>query len=72
MKFKQLNDQEIEYYINTKEFVDKAGSYAVQGIASIFIEKIEGDYLNIVGLPLAKLYEIFKNETEFDLIKEEV
>lgn len=58
VKFKNLNQQEIENYIKTGEPMDKAGSYGIQGKGAIFIEKIEGCYYNIVGLPLFKLSEM--------------
>ena len=56
--FKRLSDREISAYLNTNEPYDKAGAYAVQGIASLFIERIEGDYFNVVGLPRHRLYEL--------------
>ena len=52
VKFKDLSDEEIWDYIKTKEPMDKAGSYAIQGIGSKFIEYHEGSYDNIVGLPM--------------------
>lgn len=55
---KELSDKEIHQYIATKEPLDKAGSYAIQGLASIFIEKINGCYFNVVGLPLNSLYTL--------------
>lgn len=58
--FKELNDEEIEEYINTNEPYDKAGGYAVQGIAGKFISKIEGDYFNVVGLSISTLYDMLK------------
>jgi septum formation protein len=50
--FRSLSDQEIAAYIATHEPLDKAGSYAIQGMASIFIERIEGSYSGVMGLPL--------------------
>ncbi len=52
VKFKRLSEQEINYYIASGEWEGKAGSYAIQGIASKFIPSINGSYSNIVGLPL--------------------
>ncbi|WP_296899563.1 Maf family protein [uncultured Megamonas sp.] len=57
---KSLSDEEILNYIQTKEPQDKAGAYAIQGLASIFIEKINGCYFNVVGLPLNCLYNLCK------------
>ena len=54
--FRRLSAEEIEWYINTKEPFDKAGAYAIQEKASIFIEEIKGDYLNVVGFPLSGFY----------------
>ncbi len=55
--FDQLTDNEIKEYILTKEPMDKAGAYAIQGIGSKFIKKIEGDYYSIVGLPINQIYQ---------------
>ena len=53
--FRELSDGEIRRYIATKEPMDKAGSYGIQGGASLFVEKISGDYFNVVGLPVCRL-----------------
>jgi len=50
--FRSLSEADIQAYIATGEPVDKAGSYAIQGLASIFIERIEGSYSGVMGLPL--------------------
>ena len=55
VKFKDLDSLEIQNYIKTGEPMDKAGAYAIQGKGALLVEKIEGDYYNIVGLPLFKL-----------------
>lgn len=52
VKFKPLSQQEIKAYIASGEYMDKAGSYAIQGLAAIFIEHISGSYSGIMGLPL--------------------
>jgi septum formation protein len=58
--FKQMTDEEISWYISTGEPMDKAGAYAVQGIGSLFIHKIQGSYTNVIGLPLSHLYADLK------------
>jgi septum formation protein len=55
VKMKKVSRDRINKYIKTGEPLDKAGAYAVQGKASIFVEKIEGCYFNVVGLPVSKL-----------------
>lgn len=55
VKFFDLTDEEINRYINTDEPYDKAGAYAIQGKGSLFVEKIDGDYFNVVGLPISTL-----------------
>ncbi len=58
--FDKLTDKEMENYLDTNEYLDKAGGYAVQGKAAPFISKIEGDYYNIVGFPLNGFYRLLK------------
>ena len=54
--FAALSDAEIEEYVASGEPMDKAGAYAIQGLASKFVERIEGDYFNVMGLPVALVY----------------
>ena len=58
--FRPLSEREIEAYIATGEPIDKAGAYGIQGRASLFVRAIEGDYFNVVGLPLCKLGQMLK------------
>ena len=60
----------IEAYISTAEPYDKAGAYGIQGIASLFAEKISGDYANVVGISVAQLRKILT--TEFKLLPEDL
>jgi septum formation protein len=55
-----LGETEIGWYISTGEPLDKAGAYAIQGLASRFIEGIQGSYSNVVGLPISSVYELLK------------
>jgi len=58
--FRELSDVEIREYVETKEPLDKAGAYGIQGRAAAFVSRIEGCYFNVVGLPLASLVEKLK------------
>ncbi len=58
--FSPLSEDEIAYYVQTGEPMDKAGAYAIQGIASRWVEHIEGCYFNVVGLPLPRVYRMLK------------
>lgn len=58
--FKELTEKDIDDYIATNEPFDKAGSYAIQEKGSLFIKKIEGDYFNVIGLPVCELSELLK------------
>ena len=65
--FRTLSDGEIRRYIATGEPMDKAGAYGAQGFASLFVEKLEGDFFNVMGLPLCALGTMLK-EIGVDLI----
>jgi septum formation protein len=52
---KKLTSAEIDAYVKTREPLDKAGAYAIQGLGALIVEKIEGDYFNVVGLPIYAL-----------------
>jgi septum formation protein len=56
--FSALGDEEIRQYIATREPLDKAGAYAIQGMASRWVPKIEGDYFNVMGLPVALVWRM--------------
>ena len=57
---KKLTRQEIDAYVKTGEPLDKAGAYAIQGLGAVIVEKIEGDYYNVMGLPLNAVTEALK------------
>ena len=57
-----LSDEEIRDYVATGEPMDKAGGYAIQGMASRWIPRIEGDYSNVVGLPVALVYRLLSQQ----------
>ena len=59
--FRKLTDEEIEAYISTGEPMDKAGSYGIQERGAAFISRVEGCFFNVMGLPLAKLWEALIN-----------
>ncbi|MDF2523081.1 MAG: hypothetical protein K0R31_722, partial [Clostridiales bacterium] len=58
VKMRPLSDAEIKAYIKTGEPADKAGAYGIQGMGAVLIEKIEGCYSNVVGLPLTHISQI--------------
>ncbi len=58
VQFKSLSDDEIRRYLAREAVLDKAGAYAIQGGAAPFVSRIEGDFFNVMGLPLATLYDL--------------
>lgn len=60
VKFNRMNDEEIEFLVQNGEPLDKAGAYAVQAQAALFIEEIQGDYWNVVGLPINLVYRLMR------------
>ena len=60
VSFRELSESEIDAYVETGEPMDKAGAYAAQGGAAVFIERIEGDFFNVMGLPLCRLSLMLK------------
>ncbi len=62
VEFYSLSEKEIEDYVSSSEPYDKAGGYGIQGKASLFVKGIIGDYFNVVGLPIAELNRVLKDE----------
>jgi septum formation protein len=60
--FRRLTEKEIDWYVQTGEPLDKAGAYGIQGKGAVLVEKIEGSYDNVVGLPLTEVYKILKDQ----------
>lgn len=60
--FKELDEQLIRAYVDSGDPMDKAGGYGIQTSGALLVDKIDGDYLNVVGLPLSKLLEILREE----------
>jgi septum formation protein len=67
VRFAPLDEGQIEAYLASGEWEGKAGAYAIQGLAALFVEGIDGEYANVVGLPLALLARLFRL-LEFDLV----
>ncbi|MEE0944377.1 MAG: Maf family protein [Clostridia bacterium] len=70
VKFKDLSPELIDLYVATNEPLDKAGAYGIQGKGAILAERIDGDYFNVVGLPVSRLCEILQSEFGIDVLKE--
>ena len=58
VRFSLVSDREIAKYVATREPMDKAGAYAIQGMASRWVERIDGCYFNVVGLPVPRVYRM--------------
>ena len=68
VSFKQLTEEKIKRYIKTGEPMDKAGAYGIQGIGGVLIDKIDGDYANVVGIPISALADTLENEFDINII----
>lgn len=66
--FKNLDEKIIEAYLNSNEYKDKAGAYGIQGKGSLLVEKIEGDFFNVVGLPISKLADVLLRDFGINLL----
>ena len=64
--FRPMSDEEIDWYVGTGDPLDKAGSYGVQGPARLFVDHLEGNYFNIIGMPAPTLYEMLLNSHVID------
>ena len=62
VRFRPLTEEEIARYIRTGEPMDKAGAYGAQGLGALFVERIEGDFFNVMGLPLCRLGKMLKEQ----------
>ena len=62
VRFRELSDREIEAYVDTGEPMDKAGAYGAQGKAALFVEGIDGDFFNVMGLPLCRLGKMLEKQ----------
>ena len=60
-----MTEEEIRWYVDTKEPMDKAGAYGIQGLCARFVKEIQGDYNNVVGLPVGRIYQELKKEESF-------
>jgi septum formation protein len=68
VRFAKMSEAEIDWYVASGEPSDKAGAYAVQGLASMFIKGLDGDYFNVVGLPVNLLAKTLKESYGIDLV----
>lgn len=66
--FRELSDRKIQRYVDSGEPLDKAGSYGIQGLGAMLVERINGDYFNVVGLPVSELADVLETEFGFNLM----
>lgn len=69
VRMREISGDELDAYIESGEPFDKAGGYGIQDLGGMFVERIEGDYYNVVGMPLEKLCLILRKEFDFDVLK---
>ncbi|MGL5316279.1 MAG: Maf family protein [Peptostreptococcaceae bacterium] len=67
VKFKDLSEEDIKDYIQTNESLDKAGAYGIQGYGALLVDEIQGDYFNIVGLPISRVSDLLKKNFSINL-----
>lgn len=70
VKFKDLSEAMIDSYLSSGQWKDKAGAYGIQSKGSILVEEIIGDYFNVVGLPISKIYDYLTSYFAYDLLEE--
>lgn len=66
VRFAHLSESDLDFYLSSDEPYDKAGAYAVQGLASLFIEGLDGDYFNVVGLPVKHMHDLLRSTFGID------
>ncbi|HAS73317.1 MAG TPA: septum formation protein Maf [Clostridiales bacterium UBA8960] len=69
VRFVELSEEDIDLYLKTGEADDKAGAYGIQGYGALLVDKIDGDFFNVMGLPLSKLNVLLKKHFQLDLIE---
>lgn len=69
VKMRKISDSEISAYVKSGEPLDKAGGYGIQDLGGIFVEKIDGDYYNVVGLPLEKLCTVLTGDFGYNVLE---
>jgi septum formation protein len=68
---RQMREDEIEAYVKSGESMDKAGAYAIQGLGGSMVERVDGDFYNVVGLPVARMLDMLEPHTEVTSYREE-